>query len=102
MKELGSFYALIDYHNEKQKETGLNIDRVDSFLSEDMNYGTIREMIDTGMVIDTSQEFKPIHHTADFRNLQKKLLPVYRKAVAGMHAQHKVLVFRVEDIPADV
>jgi len=102
LKELGSFDALVDYHNVKQKETGLNVNRIDSFLSEDKNYGKIREMVDTGMVIDTSEEFKPIHRTADFRNLQKKLLPVYRKAVAGMHAQHKVLLFRVEDIPADV
>ena len=30
------------------------------------------------------------------------MLPVYRKAVAEMHAKSKVLLFRIEDIPAEI
>ena len=30
--------------------------------------------------------------------MQIRLLPVYRKAVAGMHASNKVLLFRIADI----
>ena len=30
------------------------------------------------------------------------MLPVYRKAVAEMHAKNKVLLFRIEDIPAEI
>jgi hypothetical protein len=58
--------------------------------------------VDNGVVIDTAADFVPIHRTAKFRNLQVRLLPVYRKAVAGMHAQNKVLLFRIADIPSDI
>ena len=30
LRELGSFDALIDYHNAKQKESKLNVDRIDA------------------------------------------------------------------------
>ena len=41
--ELGSFDALFDYHNDKQKEFGLNVDRIDAQLRIDPNYLKIRE-----------------------------------------------------------
>jgi len=56
----------------------------------------IRDFVDNGTVIDVGPEFRAIHRTAPFRNLQLRMLPVYKKAVAEMH---KVLLFHVEDIP---
>ena len=47
-------------------------------------------------------EFRPIHLTAPCRNLQLRMLPVYKKAVADMHTKNKVLIFYVEDIPPHV
>ena len=102
LRELGSFDALIDFHNNQQKESGLNVDRIDDNLRDDPNYHKIRELVDKGVVIDTAADFKPIHRTAKFRNLQVRMLPVYRKAVAGMHAQNKVLLFRIADIPPEI
>jgi hypothetical protein len=52
--------------------------------------------VDNGTVIDVVPEFRAIYRTAPFRNLQLRMLPVYKKAVAEMH---KVLLFHVEDIP---
>ena len=59
--------------------------------------------MDTGVIIDTAADFIPIHRTAKFRNMQLRLLlPVYHKAVAGMHASNKVLLFRIADIPREI
>ena len=43
------------------------------------------------MIIDTAAD-----------PLQVRMLPVYKKAVAGMHAQNNVLLFRIEDIPTEI
>lgn len=102
LMELGSFSALVDYHNNKQKETGLNVARIDNYLADDPNYTKIRTLVDKGVIIDTAADFTPIHRTAKFRNLQVRMLPVYKKAVAGMHAQSKVLLFRTGDIPVEI
>jgi hypothetical protein len=102
LAELGSFQALVDYHNNKQKENGLSVERIDQYLANDPHYAKIRTLVDKGVIIDTAADFQPIHRTAKFRNLQVRMLPVYRKAVAGMHAQNKVLLFRIEDIPAEI
>ena len=59
LRELGSFDALIDYHNDKQKESGLNVERIDANLQSDPNYLKIRELVDTGVVIDTAADFTP-------------------------------------------
>ena len=72
------------------------MDRIDANLQSDSNYLIkIRKLVDTGVVIDTAADFHPIHRTAIFRNMQIRLLQVYRKAVAGMHASNKVLLFRI-------
>jgi hypothetical protein len=102
MRELGSFEALVKYHNDAQKETGLNLTRVYDILSNDPEIGKIEEIVEIGAVIDTTPEFRPIHRTAPFRNLQLRMLPVYKKAVADMHAKNKVLIFDVEDIPPHI
>ena len=79
------------------------MERVDQYLVGDPNYAKIRLLVDKGVIIDTPADFQPIHRTAKFRNLQIRiLLPVYRKAVAEMHAKNKVLLFRIKDIPAEI
>ncbi len=78
LRELGSFDALIDYHNDKQKQSGLNVERIDANLRTDPNYLKTRELVDTGVIIDTAADFIPIHRRANFRNMQLCLLPVYR------------------------
>jgi hypothetical protein len=102
LKELGSFQALVKYHNDKQKETGLNVARVREYLYQDPNYNKIQDLVDKGVVIDTAQDFKPIHRTAKFRNLQLRMLTVHRKAVVEMHEKSKVLLFRISDIPPEI
>ena len=100
--ELGSYQALVDYHNNKQKENGLSVERTDQYLANDPHYAKIRTLVDKGVIIYTAADFQPIHRTAKLRNLQVRMLPVYRKAAAGMHAQNKVLLFRIENIPTEI
>ena len=102
LRELGSFNALVEYHNNQQKESGLNVQRIQDFLSGDPNFQKISELVDKGVVIDTAADFEPIHRTAKFRNLQLRMLPVYKKAVVEMHDKNKVLLFRISDIPAEI
>jgi len=102
LRELGSFNALVKYHNDKQKETGLNVARVREYLAADPNYAKIAELVDNGVVIDTAADFVPTHRTAKFRNLQLRMLTVHRKAVVDMHGKNKVLLFRISDIPPDI
>ena len=60
----------------------------------------IRDIVENGAVmIDVVSKFRAIHRTAPFRNLQLRMLPVCKKAVAELHAKNKVLLFHVEDIP---
>jgi imidazolonepropionase-like amidohydrolase len=82
LAELGSFQALVDYHNNKQKENGLSVERIDQYLATDPHYAKIRTLVDKGVIIDTAADFQPIHRTAKLRNLQVRMLPVYRKAVS--------------------
>jgi len=93
---------LVEYHNNRQKETGLNVERIHDYLSADLNYDKIRKLVDKGVVIDTAKDFKPIHRIAKFRNLQMRILTVHRKAVVEMHEKSKVLLFRIPDIPLEI
>jgi hypothetical protein len=100
VKNLGSVDALIDYHNDKQKESRLIVERFDAHLRTDPNYLKIRQLVDKGIVIETAEELTPpIHHNAKFCNMQIRLLPVYRKAVAQIHALNKVLLFPIAIFP---
>jgi hypothetical protein len=102
LRELGSFSALVDYHNNAQKNTGLNLERVNAILGNDPQIDKIRDIVHKGATIDMAPDFTPIHRTAAYRNLQIRMLPVYEKAVAAMHATNKVLLFHVDDIPAEL
>jgi hypothetical protein len=44
MCEFGSFEALIEYHNDAQKTTGLNLTRVNAILSNDSQIAKIRDI----------------------------------------------------------
>ena len=57
--ELGSFQALVEYHNNRQKDTGLKVERIREYLSADPNYDKIRDLVDKWVVIDTAKDFKP-------------------------------------------
>ena len=72
--EVGYFQALVDYHNNKQKENGLSVERVDQYLVDDQIYAKIRTLMDKGVIIDPAADFQPIHRTAKFRNLQVRML----------------------------
>ena len=99
MRELGSFEALIAHHNDELKTTGMNLDRINAVLSNDPEIEKIRNIVENGAIIDMAPEFRAIHRTALYRNLQLRMLPVYKKAVADMHAKNKVQIFDVEDNP---
>ncbi len=62
--------------NDAQKTTGLNLTRVYDILSNDPEIEKIQEIVEIGAIIDTTPEFRPIHRTAPFRNLQLRMLPV--------------------------
>ena len=79
------------------------MERTDAHQRTDPNYLKIRELVDTGVIIiDMAVDFIPIQRTAQFRNMQLRLSPVYRKVVAGMHASNRVLLFRIADIPREI
>ena len=74
MCKLGSFEALIDHHNAVQKETGINLARVNAVLSNDPEISKIRGIVENSSVIDVAPEFCAIHRTAPFCNLQLRML----------------------------
>ena len=71
--ELGTFQALVNYHNNKQKDNGLSMERVYQYLADNPNYAKIRTWVDKSVIIDTAADFQPLHHTAKFRNLQRSM-----------------------------
>ena len=103
MRVIGSFEVLIAYHNYAQNTTGMNLDRINAVLmSNDPEIEKIRDIVKNGTIIDMAPKFRAFHRTAPYRTLQLRMLPVYKKAVADMHAKNKVLIFDVENIPLHV
>ena len=98
LRKVGSLEAVIKHYNGKHQEAGPNLSRVTQYLATDRNFPLIKQIVTEGAQIDTPPEFKPTVRIAPFRNLQKRLSPVYHKAVAGMHDTNKVLLFRVSDL----
>ena len=79
----------MNYPNNKQKDNGVSMERVYQYLADNPNYAKLRTLVDNkSVIIDTAADFQPLHHTAKFRNLQLRILQVYRKAAAGMHTQN--------------
>ena len=89
LRRLGSLDALIVHHNNKQKDSGLNETRVMTHLSDDEHFPKILEIVQNGAVADTDPAFIKLPRTALFRNLQRRLTPVYNKHAATMHASCK-------------
>ena len=58
-RQLGSFSALVDYHNNKQKETGLNVDSVREHLPMDPNYGNELADASADLQMQIQQEESP-------------------------------------------
>lgn len=51
---------MVEYHNNRQKDTWLNVERIRDYLSADPNYDKFRDLVDKkGVVIDTAKDFKP-------------------------------------------
>lgn len=59
------------------------------------NEANNRDIVENHAVIKTAPEFHTIHHrrTASYSNRQYRILPVYKKAIAAMHAMNKVWPF---------
>eukprot|EP01036_Dinobryon_divergens_P061880 gene61880-biopygen31399 len=73
LRELGSFSALADYHhNNVQKSTGLNLERVNSILGNDPQIEKIRDIVQKGATIDMAPDFTPIHRTAKASDRHQK------------------------------
>jgi hypothetical protein len=60
--ELGSFQALVDYHNNKQKDNGLSMERVYQYLADNPNYAKSEHW----WTRDTTADFQPLNRTAQF------------------------------------
>ena len=45
LKELGSLQALVDYHNEKQKENDKSVERVDQYLVGDPKFQKLQVLL---------------------------------------------------------
>ena len=73
-------------------------ERIRKWLPADRDTQKIIQMCEDGVVADTDPNFVRTRRIAPLRELQKRLLPVYYKAAAGMHDTHKVLLFRVSDL----
>ena len=102
LRELGSLEALIVARNDAQKVEGINLERVHAYLRDDVNYTKICDIVHTGVVIDVDPEFVVRERTEPYRNMQLRLLPLYRKSVAELHAQEKVLLLRVSELTSEL
>lgn len=98
LRSLGSLDAVINHHADKHKQTGFNPQRVCEFLSDDPHFDLLKEIADVGGEIDFDDDFAPFRRTAPLRNLQKRLLPVYRKHAYKMWQTNRGLLFRLSDL----
>jgi len=57
LRRLGSLSALIRYHNEKQKETGMNEYRIRTHLADDVEFPKLLDIVQNGAVVDTDPAF---------------------------------------------
>ena len=98
LRSAGSLHAVIQHYTQRHQEHGPNEARIQKYLGTDKRYPLIHQIVTTGAQIDTPPDFAVTARTAPFRNMQQRLMPVYHKAVAGMHDTNKVLLFRVSDL----
>ncbi len=99
LRRLGSLEdALIIHRNSKQKDSGLNEARVITHLSEDEQFPKILDIVQNGAIADTDPTFAKSARTAPFRDLQRRLTPVYNKHAATMHAANRVLILPIDQL----
>ena len=67
LRRLGSLEALIVYHNNKQKDSGLNETRVKTHLSDDEQFPKILYIVQNGAIADTDPAFVKSARTAPLR-----------------------------------
>lgn len=101
LRLLGSLDKVIDHHADHHKLTGLNPDRVNDWLRDDPYFATLLEIASSGGEVDVDDDFVPFHRTTPLRNLQKRLLPVYRKHAHKMWSSNRGLLFRLSDLDDD-
>ncbi len=102
LRKLGSLTALIEYHNDKQKETGINEARVRTHLADDAAFPKIMDIVQQGAIADTDPAFIKSERQGPLRDLQRRLLPVYHKHAATMHSANRVLLLPVDQLtPAE-
>ena len=98
LRSLGSLNDVITHHSDLHKSTGLNPDRVEEWLSDDPNFEMLMKVADKGGEVDVDDDFVPSKRTAPLRNLQRRLLPVYRKHAHKMWDSHRGLLLRLSDL----
>ena len=67
-------------------------------LSDNAHFPKILEIVQNGAVADTDPEFLKSPRTAPFRDLQRRLTPVYNKHAATMHAANRVLILPIDQL----
>ena len=101
LRHLGSLSALIRYHNDKQKETGMNEYRIRTHLADDVEFPKLLDIVENGAVADTDPAFVRTERKAPLRDLQRRMLPVYMKHAATMHAANRVLLLPIDQLTPD-
>jgi hypothetical protein len=101
LRRLGSLSALIRYHNDKQKETGMNEYRIHTYLADDVEFPKLLDIVQNGAVADTDPAFVRTERQAPLRELQRRMLPVYMKHAATMHAANRVLLLPIDQLTPD-
>jgi len=76
----------------------LNEAIVTAHLYDDDQFPKILDIVQNGAMADTDPTFVKSPRTAPFRDLQRRLTPVYNKHAATMHAANRVLILPLEDL----
>jgi len=98
LRRLGTLTELIHHYNNKQKESGLNEDRIRNHLSNDIEFPKIMDIVANGAVAETDPAFVRTERLVPLRDLQRRLQPVYMKHAATMHAANRVLVLPIDQL----
>jgi len=98
LRSLGSLDAVIQHHSDQHKSTGFNSHRVNEFLRADPHFDILKEIAEVGGEIDFDDDFTPFRRSAPLRNLQQRMLPVYRKHAYKMWQTNRGLLFRLKDL----
>ena len=99
LSSLGSISKVLEHHSATRRILGINRYRLTQFLGSDPCLPILIDMAEHGCVIDPDPSFIPLRRTAPFRQLQRRLLPVYKKHAWALWSKGKGVLLRVSDIP---